>query len=62
MTPYADICNTGKHRFGGASHAAAFLEHFVEKGVDWVHLDIAGPAISRQEKLPLNLHMTGFGS
>lgn len=32
---------------GGASSAAAFLEHFTE-GKPWVHLDIAGPA--RAEK------------
>lgn len=27
---------------GGASKAAAFLENFVEKGVKWAHIDIAG--------------------
>lgn len=29
---------------GGSSLAAAFLEEFIEEGVEWIHLDIAGPA------------------
>lgn len=29
-------------RYGGASKAAAFLERFVEKEVEWAHIDIAG--------------------
>lgn len=41
---YSDINNTGKDRWGGSSVAAAFLEQFVEDGVKWAHLDIAGPA------------------
>lgn len=28
--------------FGSASNGAAFLESFVEKGVNWAHIDIAG--------------------
>jgi len=39
----ADIKNTGS-RWGGAIKAALFLRNFVEKGVPWAHLDIAGPA------------------
>ncbi len=38
----ADLTNSGKERYGGASTAAAFLENFVEKNTEWVHLDIAG--------------------
>ena len=38
----ADISNSCKSRWGGSSKAAAFLERFIEKGVKWVHLDIAG--------------------
>ncbi|MBQ9452649.1 MAG: leucyl aminopeptidase [Desulfovibrio sp.] len=37
----ADICHTGP-REGGAINAALFLQHFVQKGVRWAHLDIAG--------------------
>lgn len=37
----SDLCNTGSSRWGGASKAAAFLQHFAGEG-RWVHLDIAG--------------------
>ena len=29
-------------RAGGANTAASFLEEFIEEGVRWMHLDIAG--------------------
>jgi len=38
----ADLSNKGRSPSGGASKAAAFLENFVEKGVKWAHIDIAG--------------------
>ena len=38
----ADLRNIGKSRFGGTSKAAAFLSNFVQEGVSWAHLDIAG--------------------
>ena len=44
----ADMKNTGG-RFGGAITAALLLENFVEE-IDWVHLDIAGPARSSNRK------------
>ncbi len=47
---FADISNLGKSRYGGASNAAAFLEKFVDKGVKWAHIDIAGPAESKSNK------------
>ncbi len=37
----ADICHMGP-REGGAINAALFLQHFVQEGVRWAHLDIAG--------------------
>jgi leucyl aminopeptidase len=38
-----DITNSqSKLRGGGASTAAAFLERFVNPGVNWAHIDIAG--------------------
>lgn len=37
----ADIVNSKKIN-GNASLAAAFLEEFIEKDVEWIHLDIAG--------------------
>ncbi|MGH8828110.1 MAG: leucyl aminopeptidase, partial [Jiangellaceae bacterium] len=39
----ADIANIGD-RWGGALQAGVFLKEFVAEGVDWAHLDIAGPA------------------
>ena len=39
----ADIANVG-NRYGGALQAAAFLADFVSDGIDWAHVDIAGPA------------------
>jgi leucyl aminopeptidase len=38
---FADVKNTGG-RWGGAITAAQFLQRFVQKGVPWAHLDIAG--------------------
>ena len=46
--------NTGG-RFGGAITAAPLLEEFVND-IDWIHLDIAGPARSDNRK-----GATGFG-
>ena len=40
----ADIKNSSGKRLAGSSTAACFLNAFVEKGVKWVHLDIAGTA------------------
>ena len=37
----ADIKNIG-NRYAGSSTAASFLERFVEEGVAWAHIDIAG--------------------
>lgn len=45
----ADIKNTGDGRWGGAITAAKFLEEFV-RDIDWVHIDIAGPAFADSPK------------
>lgn len=57
----ADLSNTGKSRYGGASTAAAFLENFIEKGVTWAHLDIAGPAMGKSQRKQFSAGGTGFG-
>lgn len=57
----ADLSNTGKSRYGGASTAAAFLENFIEKNVNWVHLDIAGPAMNKSQRKQFSAGGTGFG-
>ncbi len=36
----ADLSNTGTSKFGGSLTAALFLDHFVEPGIDWMHLDV----------------------
>jgi leucyl aminopeptidase len=45
----ADIMNTGKHRWGGATNAAMFLKEFVGD-TPWLHLDIAGVAWNDESK------------
>lgn len=45
----ADIKNMGSGRWGGAITAAKFLEEFVAD-TPWLHVDIAGPAWSDNEK------------
>ena len=39
---HADITNASRKTEAHSSQAAAFLEKFVEKGVNWAHIDIAG--------------------
>jgi leucyl aminopeptidase len=55
----ADMKNTGGS-FGGAITAALLLEEFVNK-IDWIHLDIAGPARSRDNDPLTPRGGTGFG-
>lgn len=45
----ADIMNTGKNRYGGATSAAMFLKEFAGN-TPWVHLDIAGCAWNEEKK------------
>jgi len=40
----ADLANISGQRFAGMLVAGVFLREFVAEGVQWVHLDIAGPA------------------
>ncbi|WP_405359604.1 leucyl aminopeptidase [Kitasatospora sp. NBC_00085] len=39
----ADLANMGE-RMGGGLVAGLFLKEFVAEGIDWAHLDVAGPA------------------
>jgi len=57
---FADLNNVGDSGLGGACTAAAFLEEFVEK-TDWIHLDIAGPAMPKKHKDIDFVGGTGFG-
>jgi leucyl aminopeptidase len=60
-SPEADIKSIGKSRYGGASVAAAFLSYFVEDGIKWSHLDIAGPGMLTSESGYRNMRGPGFG-
>lgn len=57
----ADLNNKGKSVAGGASKAAAFLENFVEKGVKWAHIDIAGTSFRDSDKFVYSSGATGHG-
>jgi leucyl aminopeptidase len=45
----ADMKNSGG-RWGGAITAALFLREFVDEGIPWAHLDIAGPALVESDR------------
>ncbi|MDL2279724.1 leucyl aminopeptidase [Desulfovibrio sp. OttesenSCG-928-G11] len=58
---FADIGNMGP-REGGAINAALFLRRFIDKGVRWAHLDIAGPGyVSKSSPLLPLAGGTGVG-
>ncbi|MFX1521099.1 MAG: leucyl aminopeptidase [Promethearchaeota archaeon] len=57
---FADVKNVGG-REGAAIIAAAFLSQFVEKGIPWIHLDIAGTARSDRTKAYTPKGATGVG-
>ncbi|WLP90339.1 leucyl aminopeptidase [Gordonia sp. NB41Y] len=42
----ADLANVTNHRWGGMLSAGLFLKEFVAEGVEWAHVDIAGPAFN----------------
>ena len=43
-SPIADLANITGNRWGGMLAAAVFLSEFVADGVQWAHIDVAGPA------------------
>ncbi|WP_197507631.1 leucyl aminopeptidase [Mycobacterium sp. ACS4331] len=40
----ADLANVSSQRFAGMLVAGVYLREFVAEGVQWVHIDVAGPA------------------
>jgi len=56
----ADIVNSGG-RYGGAITAAMFLREFVDEGIKWLHMDIAGVDNSDEEYGSYCKGATGFG-
>ncbi|MCL6682798.1 leucyl aminopeptidase [Sphingomonas alba] len=56
----ADMKNVGP-REGGSITAAQFLQRYVDDGVKWAHLDIAGMAWSDKPKPTYDKGATGYG-
>ncbi len=59
-SPIADMKNIGP-REGGSITAAQFLKRFVDDGVAWAHLDIAGTAWSDKDGPVWAKGATGYG-
>ena len=48
-------------REGGSITAAQFIKRFIDEGVEWAHLDIAGMAWSDKASNTFDKGATGFG-
>ena len=59
-SPIADMKNVGP-RYGGSITAAQFLQRFVDEGVHWAHLDIAGMVWADKPGATWDKGATGFG-
>jgi leucyl aminopeptidase len=59
-SPIADMKNVGP-REGGSITAAQFIQRFVENGVKWAHVDMAGKAWSDKASATYDKGATGFG-
>src|SRR5687767_14281477 len=59
-SPIADIKNVGP-REGGSITAAQFLQRFVDDGVKWAHLDIAGMVWADKPGTTYDKGATGYG-
>ena len=59
-SPIADMKNVGP-REGGSITAAQFIQRFVDEGVKWAHLDIAGQAWSDKPSSTHDKGATGYG-
>ena len=59
-SPIADMKNVGP-REGGSITAAQFIQRFVENGVRWAHIDMAGKAWSDKPSPTYDKGATGFG-
>ena len=59
-SPIADMKNVGP-REGGSITAAQFIQRFVDNGVKWAHVDMAGKAWSDKASATYDKGATGFG-
>lgn len=60
-SPAADIKNIGAGRGAGSAIGAHFLKRFIQKGVSWAHLDIAGVAWSSKDLPGVPKGASAFG-
>jgi len=58
---HADIWNSAPVREAHPVQGAAFLSYFVDEGVPWAHIDIAGVATRDKDNGPFPSGPTGFG-
>ena len=59
-SPIADMKNVGP-REGGSITAAQFIQRFIDNGVRWAHVDMAGKAWSDKPGTTYDKGATGFG-
>ena len=59
-SPIADMKNVGP-REGGSITAAQFIQRFIESGVRWAHIDLAGKAWADKPSSTYEKGATGFG-
>jgi leucyl aminopeptidase len=59
-SPIADMKNVGP-REGGSITAAQFIQRFIENGVRWAHIDMAGKAWSDKAGSTYDKGATGYG-
>jgi leucyl aminopeptidase len=60
-SPVADIVNSNLNRQAHPVQGATFLSYFVQEGIPWAHLDIAGTHSAEKDKGPYIAGPTGFG-
>jgi leucyl aminopeptidase len=60
-SPIADMKNVGP-REGGSITAAQFIQRFIESGVKWAHIDMAGKAWSDKAGTTYEKGATGYGA
>jgi leucyl aminopeptidase len=59
-SPIADMKNVGP-REGGSITAAQFIQRFIESGVRWAHIDMAGKAWADKPSATFEKGATGYG-
>jgi len=61
-SPVADVVNSAPVREAHPIQGAAFLSYFVEEGIPWCHLDIAGVHATDKDRGPYIAGPTGWGA